>query len=443
MAGQPVRSLVAYVGIEGGTTLAASATPALCAAMTALSKDPVFSGVNLDSMSAAQLVTEVAFSGNGIERAAMARHLTPAAAYAFPDIYPMAMANSKSMAAALGFLEKSMLSLSAHYGCQFTGDAKAIAYGILQDFGGLSLADFLIFFEKAKAGKYKAEFQHIATRGVNWDFLKSWLDCYLEEKEAARLELRAQYDRPASNAIEVDSAKTEAKIKAAQQAAFNEAERRRVLEQKAQVFRDKWEMEVYQSVIVHQWYKDTIVRIGDGFSDLTNPPKDPEYVKMETLCTDDDPARKRCESYPMRVFRPDGLKRLMTRLIYESVEFRDSKKTIETAAAFAAKNAEHYDVAAKMAIAQIKSLFNKWPALEILKAHIRAKHPDAPEKQVTVTAHEAMAQMERWYYDEYLPVCIGQEVPAMYKAEFQANTALENFVKDGNDNPVTKILFPQ
>jgi hypothetical protein len=31
----------------------------------------------------------------------------------------------------------------------------------------------------------------------------------------------------------------------------------------------------------------------------------------------------------------------------------------------------------------------------------------------------------------------------MYKAEFQANTALENFVKDGNENPVTKILFPK
>lgn len=443
MVERPVRSLVAYAGTEGGTTLAASATPALCAAMTSLSKDPVFSGVNLDSMSAAHLLTEVAFSGSGIERAAMARHLTPASAYAFPDIHRMAMANSKSMAAALGFLEKSMLSLAAHYGCQFTGDAKAIAYSVLHDFGGLSLADFLIFFEKAKAGKYKQDFQHIATRGINWDFLKTWLDCYLEEREAARLELRAQYDRPAPNAIEADRAKTEAAIKAARQAAFNEAERRRVLEQRAQVFRDKWEMEVYQSVMVHQWYKDTLVRVWNGFSDLTSPPKDPEYIKTETLCTDDDPARKRCESYPMRVFRPDGLKRLMTRIIYESVEFRDSQNTIETAAAFAAQNAEHYDAAAKMAVAQIKSLFNKWPALEILKTHIRAKHPDAPEKRVTRTAHEAMTQMERWYYDEYLPVCIEQERPAMYKQEFQANTALENFVKDGNENPITKILFPK
>lgn len=438
-----VHSLLAYAGTDGGTTLAASATPALCAAMTSLSKDPVFSGVNLDSMTAAQLVTEVAFSGSGIERAAMARHLTPAAAYAFPDIHRMAMANSKSMAAALGFLEKSMLSLATHYGCQFTGDVKAIAYSMLQDFGGLSLADFLIFFEKAKAGKYKQDFQHIATRGINWDFLKTWLDCYLEEREAARLELRAQYDRPSPNAIEADRAKTEAAIKAARQSAFNEAERRRVLEQKAQVFRDKWESEIYQSVMVRQWYKDVSVPVRRlDFENMDNPPKDVEYHKIEHLCTDDDPARKRCESYPMRVFHPEGLKRLMTRIIYESVEFRDSQNTIETAAAFAAQNAEHYDVAAKMAVAQIKSLFNKWPALEILKTHIRAKHPDAPEKQVTRTAHDAMSQMDGWYYSEYLPVCIEQERPAMYKAEFQANTALENFVKDGNENPITKILFP-
>ncbi len=424
--------------------------------MRGVTKDQVFANMPLNSITADQLLLSVAISGSQLERAALARHLTPAAAFAFPDVYRMANANSKSMAASLGFLEKSIQSLAGHYGAAFVGDIKAISYGILQDYGGLTLADFLIFFEMAKAGKYKTDFQHIATRGITWDFLKSWIDSYLDDKEAARLELNAQRGQPAPNATEADAEKARAVIDAistAKTKAFEMAEHHRLLEKDAQVFRDKWEAETHQSTIIRQWYKTILVPMRPlDFSNIESPPKDLEFQKIEVACTDADPERQRCEVYPVRVFRPGGVEKTVKRLIYESVAFVDAAKTnaifyeLKTGIAKRyekeVQGSDVFEMEGKAILQRVSSFHRLYPAPEIVKKHILQVYPDAPLSQVRRSAEAVIEKTSEMYYSEYLPECIKLEYPALHKGDFARNLALCSFVESGNENPILKILFP-
>lgn len=437
------------------TSIAQSATPALCDAMRGVAKDPIFANMPLNSITADQLILSVAISGSQLERAALARHLNPAAAFAFPDMYRMANANSKSMATSLDFLEKSILSLATFVGAAFVGDIKGISFAILKDYGGLTLADFLIFFEMAKAGKYRKEFQHVATRGVNWEYLKSWLDSYLDDKEAARLELNAQRGQPASNATEADAEKVKSAINAAKIKAFEIAEYHRRLEMDAQVFRDKWEAETHQSTIIRQWYKTIYIPadnpdVSPTYSDMIRPTY--QRKEIEVACTDEDPERQRYEAYPVRVFRPGGVEKIIKRLIYESVAFMDAAKTnaifdelktdISKRYEKEAGGPHVFEMECKAILQRVSSFHRLYPASEIAKEHILQAHPDAPLSQVRRSVEAVIGKTSEMYYSEYLPECIKLEYPALHKSDFARNLALCSFVEAGNENPVLKILFP-
>lgn len=416
------------------TSIAQSAMPALCEALKGLSKDLIFSAMPLDKITADELLFTVATMGSGIERASLARHLSPEAAYSFPEMKSMAMANSKSMAATLNFLGKSIQSLAGVYGGTFIGDLETIPYTILQDYGGLTLADMLIFFERAKSGKYIDDYQHVASRGVNWHFLKTWLDAYCEQKEDARLSLHAQ-----SGQTKRDTSAGElffAEMEESKQKAKQERERREVLDAQAEKMRGEWEQELYKSVIIRQWYK-TVRYEG-------SEPK-------EVLCDENDTDRSRSDQYPIKIFRDGAVERVTKRAIYEYVEFGDSAKTLETFEALKddidrryqneTGDTESYRTAEmKGILIRVSTLQREFNAEKIIRTHIEMTHPAAPPRQVSDTVFDVVKKYEALYYNEYIPSCIESGYPPLKKQEFIWKLALESFTKDGNENPVRGIL---
>ena len=423
--------------------------PSVIEAIGGAMKDPILAEIDFSQKTAEQILSVVAFAGSPVQRAAMVQYLTPASALFFPGIYRLAMANNKSLKTAMDFLKMNMTSLAGHFGVQFSGDPDSVAYTIIRDFGGLSVADFMIFFERCKSGRYRQEYQHVASRGINYDFLKTWLDQYSEEREAARMEIHSQYSQPKNVDSEgsVSPEKIREEMEARRAAAALVRENRRQLQMKGEQIRADWEKEIYITQNIRQWFK--LVEVEQ--LEMTDYGERMVKRRQEVLCDEKDTDAFRYEDYPIRAHRPGGVERLMKRELHEFVTFGDSELTKELferlqneiAAKYTGEsNLEAYQVAELKALLNAVSQFRRqMNAGKLLNIHIQQLHPDATEDQIRKTVFKTMTDFEGIYFDEYLPNCIGENYPPLKLNEWIWQGVLYNYVKSGNDNPVKNLIF--
>lgn len=69
-------------------------------------------------------------------------------------------------------------------GVNFKGSAEMFIDDVFYSYGGLTVIDFVKFFECVRSRKYVDDFQYIQTQGLNATFLFDWLKKYCEEKES-------------------------------------------------------------------------------------------------------------------------------------------------------------------------------------------------------------------------------------------------------------------
>ncbi len=141
-------------------------------------------------------------------------------------------------------LSEHLFLLAESFGVQFQGDTEDLAEDLVEDFGGYSVLDFMIFFSRCKKSKYKNENQHINVRGINREFVYDWITQYDKEKEDVRLliqnELKSKYGsltaKPSETSLTAEKFKEiNGNITMSTQ---EEKLRRRMLETKAQEIRD-------------------------------------------------------------------------------------------------------------------------------------------------------------------------------------------------------------
>jgi len=343
--------------------------------------------------------------------------------------------------------------LADHFGVNFNGDPDSVAYSIIQEYGGLSVADFLIFFERAKTRRYVLDYQHIASRGINADFLFSWLDQYVQEKTDDVEEMYQKFKYP-DDKIADEPGNVE-RLKEIRIAIEVKQRERAELLSRAQTLRANFESELYESVLVTQYFKFQeveVIKSGDEgilFDANGNPTR--VKVRQEVICDSGDPNRGRSEVLPFRVPKDGSVDRLVKRELFEFVTFGKSKETEELFGAYKNRVWEKYqdeegDTVAlvnyemKHALTQVSAVKRSLDVVTLIFADLERKGVKGSPEQIRGYVSDTLQGFEQTYFDDYLPYCFRVNCPPMTKDEYNLSVVLEYLVSQGQPNPF-KSLF--
>jgi hypothetical protein len=137
-------------------------------------------------------ISLIAFTGDKRQTNALGRCLSFEASYTMPSLWSVITtptANDKGIAYRRDqwatWLSGQVMKCAESLGVNFVGDADDMVDGLIEDFGGLSITDFVLFFCKVKQGAYKTEYEHINVRGLNRDYINNWLKEFVVEVNAA------------------------------------------------------------------------------------------------------------------------------------------------------------------------------------------------------------------------------------------------------------------
>lgn len=421
----------------------------------AMRVDPILKSFPFDDVSFAEIVLRVIKSGTPLERAALSKHMTPEAAYIFPSAWQSVVGpKGIQMQVVIDQIMKPLFGLLCdHYGVQFSGNMDTVAYSVLNEFGGMSFADYLICFERVKCGWYRRDTQHVMSRGINGEFITQWLTQYAADREDARSSIYAQ-NRPDKVGWSAD-AETAERIRE-----FNE--QRRVVKQNCEeiqrvsdaVFAE-WENSLYTTAMFRQWFKVVLVEVNDLDENGTiqyraDGTTKTKFVKQEQICEDDDPDAVRFEDFPIRTPNPGTIARKVKRIIYEFVTF-GQRELLDTLFAewlerVRAKyiDEEHPDcwVEAEMKtlISAFGTIRRRIGAKEMIEAMYRKLHPDAAQPQIAQSARSDIERFEEAYFSEYLPACIASKYPRLEIDEYLIASTLPTYIEQGFENPF-RALF--
>lgn len=442
------------VETRGATNMVEASLPSVVKCVSAMQHDPILQHFPFATTSFGEIVLSVIRSGTPLERAALAKHMTPEAAYFFPSASTMVDRGVVTLQNAIERIFKPMFGLLCdHFGVNFAGNMDTVAYSLMTQFGGLSFPDFLICFERVKNGQYHRDTQHIMTRGINVEFMTTWLTEYDAEREESRAAIYSQY-HPENVRPEVDP-------NAAKRIAAINGDIAAARKSRDQVKRDadnvftEWESALYTSGIFKQGFKWKTIEVNDldVNGDLQYKPDATvvtKKVKQEMLCAVDDPECSRFEEYAIRVPKAGTINRKVKRIIYEFVTLGDPDAMNVMFDEFLARVFDRYDDEQnppvwvesdlKTIISAFGTVKRQFPAMTIVEQVLRKMHPDAPANQITASARETIRLFEDQYFNEYLPSCIANKYPRLEIDEFLIANTLPEYVKLGFENPF-KLLF--
>lgn len=453
---QPEHSFLALsekISQDGAINIVQLSIPAVLTAINKMKVDPILADFPFDTASFSEIVFRVIRKGTQLERAALANNLTPESALFFPSIDKSIGKNKTPVQVAIDEILKPMfLLLAEHFGVAFSGNIDSVAYSILTQYGGLSFADLLICFERVKFGRYLKETQHIMTRGINVEFMTSWLNQYCEERESGRQRLYDQYKPDNSQvksnkdlADKIEKFNFERKIKA-----VNRDEIKRLSDA---IFKD-WENGLYtnamhsQGIKIQQIEVPVLDSMGDVIYSGENPVK--KIVRKETLCPIDDVDVIRVEDYPVRVFRTDGMTRAIKRIIFEFIKFGDKAETelfyqqysdlVESKYVGEPSPEFHVISEFKILLSSFSALSHRISGRDIIESVYRKIHPSASQRQISNSSNATIIEFEDYYFSEYLSACILMKYPRLELNDFLIASTLPIYIEHGFENPFLKLF---
>lgn len=349
------------------------------------------------------LCLDVALCGSIPQRAAFVRNLNTKCVYAMPGIWDTAKKSSKAFDICSGFIKANITLICDYYGTTYTGNLDSIAYDMIRDYGGLSVLDWMIFFENSKRGKYKTEYQSITTRGINAEYLRDWIGKYIHEREAARIEMNEDCKNPSGGKSGLNRDISEFIEKIEKRRVIREA-----LESDAEMLRREWQRELYD------------IEVGE-------------------------------DEYPILVSKPGSADLILRRNILEFVKFGIDEgindlffKVIDQIQKKYGSDFESIrDNELKVINSDVHRFIKNAKANQIIAVWYDNEHPE-PEYQAdharAANIAKTVRHIEECYYSEYLPECIAEKKVPLKKQEYIIRTAIMNFCKYF-ENPVIKIIF--
>lgn len=412
--------------------------PRLLDSFVRIMKDPIFAEQDFSQGSIMDFVYQIALIGDPLQRAAMTRHLDKCAGFAFKPLEFEQSASAGNFNRVMGMIADRLGELAFHFGKSYEGDIKSGAYSLITDYAGLSVVDFMLFFGLAKSGRYKTDFQAISTRGINYEFVTDWLDKFVAERQ---LDWQVQYENykePQGVGVgEKTAGSILEEINRAKAAAALKKEARAKLESDADLLRKIWQDKITENVVFVE-EGGVLKTIGGGY-------------------------------------KPDGIERVIKRIIYEFVTFGDAQKTGDLYGAFESMISErykgdedfrqkiylekrHYIIAFNKLIrevsptdlffvyfknayeSQIKNLIEVSAVEQQKEMPTGGKMESLVCKRIYFLVKEEIEKQENAYYEEYLPKCIEAKYTALTKEEFIFEVALRYHFSTTGENPVQKLL---
>lgn len=448
-------ALSSEIGITGATNMVEASLPSVVKCLAAMKADPVLSHIDFNRVSFSELVFKILKQGSVLERAALAKNLTPEAAYFFPSAWHQITGrNGIPIQTAIDNIFKPMFGLLAeHFGVSFNGNMDSVAYTLLTEFGGMSFADFLICFDRVKSGQYWRETQHIMTRGINYEFMAGWLNEYAADRELARAEIYNQNKPDNKPMVGLTDA---ADAMAAIRESIETVQRQRIqLQRDADDIFIEWENALFTSAVLRQGFKTASVEHDDlDANGLKRYNADgtvkKRFIQQEIICEADDPEANRFEQYVIRKPVPGGIAKKVKRIIFEFITNGDAGKTVRLYDDLAERIRKKYSDSANVELAleaELKTLITMFGTIKrqfspniFIEAVLRKCHPSAPENQIMFSVAQTVSMFEKQYFDWYLPDCIQRKYPRLDKLEFITVSALVEFQNQGFQNPFKQIL---
>lgn len=434
---------------NGALTIADAALPSAAAVVDAIKRDLILRKIDTENVSLPEIVFRILMNGDPVERLALGNVLTPESAFMFPSAWQSITSGKIDAPVAINKILKPMfVMLCEHFNVPFNGNQDTVALTVLNNYGGLSFADFAIAFSRVMSGQYWKETQHIMTRGINYEFMAGWLDQYAADREFAREQI---YNATKPDNVPVTPGVANPVPEFIKQLRERD-EKRRALELSAADVYGQWESALYDTAIVAQGVRstrrdETVIENGSIKYGANGEPVT-RSVTVEQLC--DASEADRIETFPLRVFKPGGSGRVLRRLIYGFITFGDGTETTavfdEYEKRVRAKYErepdadDHIEAEIKIAIATFGAVLRKINGEMFIRAVMRKLHPDAHERQIADAIERDVAMFRESYFNEYLPACIDRNIPRFKFPEYLISQTLPTYIQHGFPNPFSEIL---
>lgn len=431
---------------NGASTIAEAATPYAVDVINSIRQDFVLCNADT-SKSLQEIVFTILTKGSMSERLALGNVLTPESCFLFPSAYQMIRAGTTDFTNVVQKIFSPMfLSLCQHFNVAFNGNQETVTQSLLREYGGLSFADFSICFSRVMGGQYWTDTQHIMTRGINFEFIKGWLDKYCDDREVCREQM---YSRTKPDNLPL-TANNDVLLSVSQ--IHQHKASRQVLENQANEIYKEWEMTLYENVLVEQGVRSvkrerTVFTDGfskrDGLGEVVT-----KMVSDEQFCGKED--AERVDTYPLQVYKVNAHERILKRLIYGFVCFFDNEGTKAMFEDYADRVRTRYagepdiekclKAQIKTAIATFKRSLKSLNAELLMNEVYKKLHPSASNWEVFAAIKKDVDFYRNFYYDEYLPECVAKKIPRFTFQEYLLSQTLPVYIQHGFKNPFIEIL---
>lgn len=154
---------------------------------------------------------QVALRGTAQQRAAMCKHITDESMLAGSELGALVRGSADPRSAykifVLGYLANGVDELAAFFGTEAKGGSALLADCLFERFGGFTILEWTVFFDRCRSGYYKTDYQNIAVRGINAEFLQDWAVKFSEEGDAGAKRIKARMDDSLSGGVMTDDAR--------------------------------------------------------------------------------------------------------------------------------------------------------------------------------------------------------------------------------------------
>ena len=394
---------------------------------------------------------QVALRGTAQQRSALVKHITDESMLAGSELGALVRESADPRSAykifVLGYLANSVEELAAFFGTEVKGGSALLADCLFERFGGFTILEWTVFFDRCRSGYYKTEYQNIAVRGINAEFLQDWAVKFSEEGDAGAKRIKARMDDSLSGGAMTEGAR--AAILARFEAKRIQDARLSRLESEAAQRRADHEHRLTELQIFEHWERQVEELAIDDEGRTVR-------VKKWVVCERSHSEAKRKQ---MNQVRRDRKEAAYIRL----VDFFECFVTLDAAAAVVLakswgnfwKNKWHFANAENpdayldgwKAYAQVEArriwhVRHRLDATSLLRWLFAEKYPDAPQQQLQKKAQQCI-----WDWGQHWPDVLEKalEFPAtvpMTKSEWLVQQGVRWAKQNNCEHPLGEYLTP-
>lgn len=152
-----------------------------------LLKHELLRALDLSNYTSAEAIIEAVFFGGSIvQKSAILSTLDASCDLSVPEL------STYSRAIGQEALRAAILQCCDFFGKSFEGNLEQYVVTLYDNYGGLSLMEWMRFFKQATELKFKEDYQHISVRGLNPEFLNDWIEKFCEKRDDIVQSLRRE-----------------------------------------------------------------------------------------------------------------------------------------------------------------------------------------------------------------------------------------------------------